>query len=65
MKILEKGPDNNIYVFIQPETLWKFDIIAKHWRKEHINKYYPDLPDDFKGGVRCDKNITWFFRGKL
>ena len=61
-----EGPKNNIYALLDYDDLWEYDMIAKTWTSGENGKFrrlFPNLVNGVRGGVRCDKNLTWFFKG--
>jgi hypothetical protein len=50
-------------VLINYYELWKFLVKEKRWIKEDYTRVFPSLIAGVRGGVRDNKNVTWFFNG--
>ena len=61
-----KGSKNVFYVMTANSSiLWDYSQQIGHWRSHRIGDGFHKLPENVKGGVRCKKNITWFFKGNI
>jgi hypothetical protein len=57
-------PENNVQVLVNERSLWEFDVKKRVWAKKDFYKTYPNLQAGVRGGYRCKKNYTWFFKCK-
>jgi hypothetical protein len=60
---INQGPDKNVFVLVEHNLLWKYNIKNKYWTQYDLHKVYHSLQDGFTGGVQDEQNITWFFKG--
>ncbi len=63
LHLLFQGPDKNVFVLVEHNLLWKYNIKQKHWTQYDLHKTYHSLQDGFIGGVLDKQNVTWFFKG--
>lgn len=57
------GPKNNIWALVNDDELWYYDLALRNWKKHRIYDIYPKLEPGVRGGVKCSRNLTWFFKG--
>jgi hypothetical protein len=58
-----EGPNNILYVLLDGRTLWRYDEANHGWKNTgNIEYTYPRLESDVRGGVKCKKGYTWFFK---
>ena len=44
-------------------TLWQYDEARHGWKNNGLmSKTYPNIELYVRGGVRCKKGLTWFFK---
>ena len=62
-KTLIGGPRNVLYVLIDGSTLWAYDETKGGWRNNGLIKNrYQKLENDVRGGVKCKRGYSWFFK---
>jgi hypothetical protein len=64
MFYLKKDTNQNIYVIVDGDDLWAFNLSKKAWEKKNLYEKYPGLEENVRGGVTCKHNHTWFFKSK-
>jgi hypothetical protein len=58
-----EGPNNILYVLLDGRILWRYDEANHGWKNTgNIDITYPRLELEVRGGVKCKKGYTWFFK---
>jgi len=51
-------------LFRSQDHLWNYDVLNDVWTRKPFYTTYPSIEANVRGGVRCNRNYTWFFKGK-
>ena len=64
--IYKGGPFNSLYVLLDGVTVWLYNERQNAWKNTGPIYYlYRELEPDVRGGVKCNKGYTWFFKSKI
>lgn len=58
------SPDNNIFVIVNHDELWKYKIRSNKWSHHDLLRVYKGIESGVRGGVKCKKGLTWFFKDR-
>lgn len=56
------SPENNIHVIVDHDELWEYK--SRVWKSYDLLKKYPGIESGVRGGVKCKKGLTWFFKDR-
>ena len=46
------------------DDLWLYNVTGRNWNRFSLYEVYPKIESAVRGGVKCPRNYTWFFKGK-
>lgn len=64
-EVVFTSPRNNVWVLIDHDDLWLYNLTGRNWNRFTLYEAFPKIESAVRGGVKCSKNYTWFFKGFL